>query len=317
MKKTLALIMAIMMIAFAVAGCTESGYGDGDSTNSPAPGTTPSSKPSSGPTGSTGFDSERDITVISREDGSGTRGAFIELTGVEQKDENGEKVDKTTLDAQITNSTSVMMTAVAGNEYAIGYISLGSLNETVKAIAIGGVEASVENIKNGTYSLVRPFNIATKADISEAASDFIKFILSAEGQKVVEDSGYITIDGAKAYDGNKPSGKIVVAGSSSVTPVMEKLKEAYLKINPDVKIEIQQNDSTTGMTSAINGICDIGMASRELKESELSSGLTATVIAQDGIAVIVNNGNPVTGMTVEQIRDIYIGTVTNWKGFAE
>lgn len=323
MKKTLALILAIMMIAFAAAGCTESGggYGDEDNTGSPTSGATPNSKPSSSPSanpaGSTGFDRERDITVISREEGSGTRGAFIELTGVEQKDENGEKVDKTTLDAQITNSTSVMMTAVAGNEYAIGYISLGSLNETVKAIAIDGVEANVENIKNGTYSLVRPFNIAAKEDISEAASDFIKFILSAEGQKVVEDSGYITLDGAKAYDGNKPSGKIVVAGSSSVTPVMEKLKEAYLQINPDVKIDIHQSDSTTGMTSAINGICDIGMASRDLKESELSSGLTATVIAQDGIAVIVNNDNPITGITVEQIRDIYIGTVTSWKGFAE
>ena len=322
MKKTLALILAITMIAFAVTGCTKSGggYGNGDSTSSPGIGAKPTSKPSSSqanPTDRTGFDSNRHITVISREDGSGTRGAFIELTGVEQKDGSGEKVDNTTLDAQITNNTSVMMTAVAGNEYAMGYISLGSLNQTVKAIAIDGVEASVENIKNGTYSLVRPFNIATKENISELASDFIKFILSSEGQAVVEESGFITIDGAKAYDGNKPSGKIVVAGSSSVTPVMEKLKEAYLKINPDAKIDIQQNDSTTGMTSVINGICDIGMASRELKEGELSSGLNATVIAQDGIAVIVNNDNPVTQMTVEQIRDIYIGSVTSWNGFVE
>ncbi len=321
MKKTLALIMAIMMIAFAVVGCTENEGGYGDSTSSPNQGATPSSKPSPGPsanpTDSTGFDSSKDITVISREDGSGTRGAFIELTGVEQKDENGEKVDNTTLDSQITNSTSVMMTTVAGNEYAIGYISLGSLNKTVKAIAIDGVEASVDNIKSGTYSLVRPFNIATKEDISEVASDFIKFILSTEGQEVIEENGYITIDGAKAYDGDKPSGKIVVAGSSSVTPVMEKLKEAYLKINTNAQIDIQQSDSTTGMTSAINGICDIGMASRELKESEISSGLTGTAIAQDGIAVIVNNNNPVTGMTVEQIRDIYIGTTTNWNGFAK
>ena len=308
MKKFLAVMAVVSMTAAMAAGCGSSEEEGKTETNEKTE--------ASGET-DTSFDSANDISVTSREDGSGTRGAFIELLGIEEKDDEGNKIDNTTEEANITNSTSVMMSTVAGNEYAIGYISLGSLNETVKAIAIDGVEANVKNIKNGTYSLVRPFNIATKADISEAASDFIKFILSAEGQKVVEDSGYITLDGAKAYDGNKPSGKIVVAGSSSVTPVMEKLKEAYLQINPDAKIDIHQSDSTTGMTSAINGICDIGMASRDLKESELSSGLTATVIAQDGIAVIVNNDNPITGMTVEQIRDIYIGTVTSWKSFAE
>ena len=256
------------------------------------------------------FDYAQDITVVSREEGSGTRGAFIELLGVEKKDEAGNKVDYTTEEAVITNSTNVMMTTVAGNEAAIG-----SLNETVKALQVDGVEATVENIKSGDYKVARPFNIATKGEVSEVAQDFISYILSAEGQAVVSENGYIPLDDAPAYAGKQVSGKIVVAGSSSVTPVMEKLKEAYAALNPNAEIEIQQSDSTTGMQSAIDGVCDIGMASRDLKDSELEAGLTGTTIAMDGIAIIVNPANPVESMTVEEIEQIFTGAVTTWEGF--
>ena len=254
-----------------------------------------------------------EINVISREDGSGTRGAFVELFGIEQKNEAGEKIDYTTDECDITNSTSVMMTSVAGNENAIGYISLGSMNETVKALMIDGAEASVENIKAGTYNVARPFNIATLADVSEATTDFIAFIMSAEGQAVIEENGYIAVvDGAQPFEGGKVSGKIVIAGSSSVTPVMEKLTEAYKAVNANVEIELQQSDSSSGMTSTMDGVCDIGMASRELKESELEAGLAPKVIAMDGIAVIVSNDNPVNALTSDQVRGIYMGEITDW-----
>jgi phosphate transport system substrate-binding protein len=254
-----------------------------------------------------------EINVISREDGSGTRGAFVELFGIEQKNEDGMKIDYTTDECDITNSTSVMMTSVSGNDCAIGYISLGSLNDTVKALAIDGAEASVENIKAGTYNVARPFNIATLAETSEAAQDFIAFIMSAEGQAVIEANGYIAVaENAPAFEGGKVSGKIVLAGSSSVTPVMEKLTEAYMAINPDVEIELQQTDSSSGMTSTIDGVCDIGMASRALKDSEIEAGLISMTIAMDGIAVIVSNDNPVDGLTSEQVRDIYMGEITDW-----
>ena len=254
-----------------------------------------------------------EINVISREDGSGTRGAFVELFGIEQKNEDGMKIDYTTDECDITNSTSVMMTSVSGNDCAIGYLSLGSLNDTVKALAIDGAEASVENIKAGTYNVARPFNIATLAETSEAAQDFIAFIMSAEGQAVIEANGYIAVaENAPAFEGGKVSGKIVLAGSSSVTPVMEKLTEAYMAINPDVEIELQQTDSSSGMTSTIDGVCDIGMASRALKDSEIEAGLISMTIAMDGIAVIVSNDNPVDGLTSEQVRDIYMGEITDW-----
>ena len=254
-----------------------------------------------------------EINVISREDGSGTRSAFIELFGIEQKDADGNKVDYTTDEADITNSTSVMMTSVSGNPSAIGYISLGSLNETVKALAIDGVEASVENIKAGSYTVARPFNIATQAEVSEAAQAFIDFILSAEGQAVIEANGYIAVvEDAPAFAGSSIEGKVVVAGSSSVTPVMEKLKEAYEAINPNANIEVQQSDSTTGMNNAIEGVCDIGMASRAVKDSEIEAGLVPTTIAMDGIAVIVSNDNATEGLTKDQVRAIYMGEITDW-----
>ena len=252
------------------------------------------------------------ITVISREDGSGTRGAFIELFGVEQKDESGNKVDKTVATAEITNSTSVMMTTVAGNVNAIGYCSLGALNDSVKALTINGVEASAENIKNDTYAVSRPFNIATTDEVSELAADFIDYIMSTAGQSIIEEEGYIAVSDSKAYTASGLTGKLTVAGSSSVTPVMEVLKEGYTALNPDVTIEVQQSDSSTGMTSAIEGTCDIGMASRDLKDSELEKGLTSTTIAMDGIAVIVNLDNEVSDLTPEQVCAIYTGETTDW-----
>lgn len=254
-----------------------------------------------------------EITVVSREEGSGTRGAFIELTGVEEKNADGVKVDNTTEEAVVTNSTNVMMTTVAGDESAIGYISLGSLNDTVKALQIDGVDATVENIKNGTYTLARPFNIATKEGLSEVAQDFVNYILSAEGQQVIADNKYIPLDDAPAYEGKQVSGKIVVAGSSSVTPVMQKLAEAYQVVNPNAEIEVQQSDSTTGMQSAIDGICDIGMASRDLKDSEKEAGLNGQTIAMDGIAVIVNQNNDLTTLTLAQVKSIFTGEATEWE----
>ncbi len=252
------------------------------------------------------------ITVVSREDGSGTRGAFIELFGIEEKNEAGEKIDMTTDMAEITNSTAVMMTTVAGNTEAIGYASLGSLDDSVKVLEIDGVEATVENIKNGTYSVARPFNIATGAEVSEAAQDFIGFIMSEEGQAVVEESGYISQGNTGAYANTGAAGDVIVAGSSSVTPVMEKLKEAYEVVNGSVSIQVQQSDSTTGITSTMEGMCDIGMASRELKDSELAAGLVPTVIAMDGIAVVVNHDNAITGLEAAQVKDIFTGVVTDW-----
>lgn len=253
-----------------------------------------------------------EITVVSREDGSGTRGAFIELFGIEEKDADGNKIDNTISTADITNSTSVMMTSVADDEAAIGYISLGSLDNSVKALKIDGAEATADNISNGSYKVSRPFNIATKGTPNEVTQDFINFILSEDGQKVVEDAGYISQGNTGAFKAAGVKGKINVAGSSSVTPVMEKLKEAYVAVNPDVQIEVQQSDSTTGMTSAAEGVCDIGMASRELKDSELSAGLTPTVIAIDGIAVVVNKNNDVDGLTSDQVKSIYTGSITKW-----
>lgn len=259
-----------------------------------------------------GFSASNEIGVISREDGSGTRGAFIELFGIEQKNEDGEKIDKTTLLANITNSTAVMMTTVQGDRYSIGYVSLGSLNDTVKAVEVEGVTASADNIKAGTYEAARPFNIVTSGEVSDLTGDFIDFILSEEGQSIVEEAGYIAITTGEPYTGRPEGGKIVVSGSSSVTPVMEKIKEAYVAKNPDVTVEVQQSDSSTGVNDALDGTSNIGMSSRNLKESEIEKGAVPTVIAMDGIAVIVNNENPVTNLTKEQVKSIFIGETVTW-----
>ena len=258
------------------------------------------------------FDSSNDITVISRESGSGTRGAFIELTGVEEK-QGDQKVDMTTDDAQVVNSTSVVLTTVETDPYAIGYVSLGTLNNKVKAVKVDGAEATADAIKAGQYKLSRPFNIATKGEATnEVVKDFMAYILSTEGQQIVTDNGYIALDDTKAFEGTQPSGNIVVGGSSSVSPLMEKLIEAYNKVNPNASIDLQTSDSTTGMTSCAEGSYDIGMASRELKQEELDSGLKNTVIATDGIAVIVNKENPTDELSSDAIKSIYTGETTTW-----
>lgn len=281
MKKIISLILAAGLLIMAVTGC-----------------------------GSKGNDT---ISVLTREEGSGTRGAFIELFGIEQKDANGNKVDKTITSAESTNSTSVMITTVEGNKAAIGYVSLGSLDETkIKALKVDGNTASAENVKNVSYKIARPFNVATKGDATGVASDFLNFILSEDGQKVVEDNGYISQGNNGKYKASGQSGKITVGGSSSVTPVMEKLKEAYVALNPNVTVDVQQQDSTTGMTGTIDGVYDIGMASRELKDSEKEAGLVPLVIAMDGIAVIVNKDNALDNITSEQILKIYTGEITLW-----
>lgn len=252
------------------------------------------------------------ISVVTREDGSGTRGAFVELFGIEDADGN----DAITQSAEISNSTSVVMTTVAGNPDAIGYISLGSLDNTVKALEIDGVAATVDNINNGTYKVYRPFNIATKEGLSETAQDFVNFIMSEQGQAIVAEKGYISVESNGSYTPSGKTGNVTVSGSSSVTPVMQVLKEEYEALNPDVTIELQQSDSTTGVNDAIAGTSDIGMASRALKDSELEQGVVGTVIANDGIAVIVNNESTVTGLTSEQVKGIYMGELTNWSEVA-
>ena len=258
------------------------------------------------------FAAEGTITVMSREDGSGTRGAFVELTGVEQDD-----VDMTTVDAVITNSTAVMLTSVAGDPAAIGYVSMGSLNETVKAVSVDGNAATVEGIKDGSYTLARPFVVTTYGEVGEIAQDLLNYIMSAEGQAIINEEGYIAIDdAAEAYTAAGVSGEITVGGSSSVTPVMEKLAEAYMALNPDVTVVVQQSDSTTGVTGTIEGTVDLGMASRALKAEEEEQGVVGTTIAMDGIAVIVNLENDTENLTTEQIMNIYTGTITDWSELA-
>lgn len=296
LRRLVAFVGAVALcgaLALALAGCAASASGDGGAAAS-AP-----------------------ISVYSREDGSGTRGAFVELFGIEQKDANGDKVDMTTPTAAITNSTAVMMTSVAGDPNAIGYISLGSLDDTVKAVSIDGVAPTAAAVKDGSYAIARPFNIVTKGEPAAPAADFLAFIMSAEGQAVVSDNNYIAIDDAAApFASNGAAGKVVVAGSSSVTPVMEKLAEAFQAANPQVTVEVQQSDSTTGVNMALDGTCDIGMASRELKDSEMGVGATATAIALDGIAVIVAPSSSVSDLTSQQVCDIYTGAATSWADVA-
>ena len=257
------------------------------------------------------------INVLSREDGSGTRGAFIELFGVEKKNAQGKKVDYTTDEASITNSTAVMLTTVAGNKYAIGYVSLGSLSSSLKAVKIDGVSATVDNINNGSYKIARPFNVAVRNNLSNAAQDFLNYILSSDGQNIIAANKYIKVPAANSYKASGISGKIVVAGSSSVSPVMEKLIEAYKSLNPSVQIELQTSDSTTGVINAIDGTCDIGMASRALKDSEKEKGVREVTIAIDGIAVIINNDNPVESLKKSDVEGIFTGKINSWSEFVK
>ena len=298
MKKWIGILLSAALMASIFTACSGNNYGSG-------------TQGEGGDNADPIFNTTKDIVVISREDGSGTRGAFIELLGIEQKNDDGTRKDLTTKEAIIAKQTDVMMMNIVGNPYAIGYMSLGSLNDMVKAVHIEGIPPTAENVKNGTYPITRPFNIATKGEPAGLTEDFIDFILSADGQAIVS-KNYISIaENAPVYVGKNLSGKIVVAGSSSVAPIMEKLKEAYLTINPNAAIEIQMSDSSAGITGAIDGTCDIGMTSRELKDSELEK-LSSTRIALDGIVIIVNNGNTVTNLTTEQVRAIFTGEALNW-----
>lgn len=255
-----------------------------------------------------------EITVISREDGSGTRGAFIELLGIEQKNEDGIKIDHTTLMAEVTNSTAVMIQSIYGNDNAIGYLSLGSLTDTVKAVSIDGVAPDIETIKDGTYPVARPFNIVyDEASIDEVGRDFLAYVMSEQGQAIVEKCGYVSQGNNGSYTVSGISGELTIGGSSSVTPVMEKIAENYKELNPDVTIEVQQSDSTTGVQSVAEGVSDIGMASRVIKEEEIALGLTPMTIAMDGIVIAIHNENALENLTSEQVRDIYMGVITDWE----
>jgi len=295
-KKIMATALFGVLAVSAFAGCG----GAGSSSNGSSDAGSDAAK----------FDASKTISVVTREEGSGTRDAFTELTGVLVKD-GDNKTDNTTTSAVTINSTEAVITNVKDNEAAIGYISLGSLNDTVKALKIGGVEATADNVKSGDYAVSRPFNIAYKGELSDVAQDFVDYIMSSDGQKIVSDNGYVTVSENAAYSGKKPSGKISVAGSSSVSPVMEKLAEAYQKVNTNAKVEIQTSDSSAGMQSAMGGTCDIGMASRDLKDEE-KSALKVETIAKDGIAVIVNNANTCDDLTLDQVKSIYTGETTVW-----
>ena len=295
-KKIMATALFGVLAVSAFAGCG----GAGSSSNGSSDAGSDAAK----------FDASKTISVVTREEGSGTRDAFTELTGVLVKD-GDNKTDNTTTSAVTINSTEAVITNVKDNEAAIGYISLGSLNDTVKALKIGGVEATADNVKSGDYAVSRPFNIAYKGELSDVAQDFVDYIMSSDGQKIVSDNGYVTVSENAAYSGKKPSGKISVAGSSSVSPVMEKLAEAYQKVNTNAKVEIQTSDSSAGMQSAMGGTCDIGTASRDLKDEE-KSALKVETIAKDGIAVIVNNANTCDDLTLDQVKSIYTGETTVW-----
>ena len=320
MKKILALMLALTLV-LGLAACAGT---DGQSetnqteTNQTEDAAAPETGDETDADAETDAETEGDtaaamsgpITVISREEGSGTRGAFVELMGVET-----DEGDMTTVDAEIANSTSLVQSTVAGNPNAIGYISLGSYDASaVKALKVDGVEVSVDTIKAGEYAVSRPFVVCYKEEnLSELGADFVAYIMSAEGQQILSDEGYIAADDAAAsYTASGLSGNLSVNGSTSVGPVMEVLAEAYKALNPDVVIDVQQTGSGTGITSAIDGSCEIGMSSRALKDEEVAEGLTPVTIALDGIAVIVNQANTVEDLTAEQIRQIYTGEITDW-----
>ncbi len=293
-KKVLTTVLATVLCVGMMTGCGQ----DGNDANADTTGNDNQVET---------MDTDAEICVLSREDGSGTRDAFTELLGIMEDD-----VDNTTVNAEITNSTSVMMTTVAGNEEAIGYISLGSLDDSVKAIKVDGVEPTTDNVSNGTYTVARPFNIVTGSEISENAQDFINFIMSVEGQAIIAEEGYISVESSTNYTASGLTGTVTLAGSTSVAPVMEVIAEKYMELNEGMTIEIQQSGSGAGITSTIEGVCDIGMSSRDLKDTEIAEGVSATKIAMDGIAVIVNNANSIEGLTSEQIKNIFVGDVTNW-----
>lgn len=253
-----------------------------------------------------GFDITKPINVVTRESGSGTRGAFVELF-----DLRDGGTDLITKEAEEVNKTDVVLTNIAGNPHAIGYVSMGSLNDTVKALEIDGIKATTANVTNGTYPVKRPFIIAYVGELDGLQKDFVEFILSSQGQAVIAADYVAAVSDAQAFAGTRPAGRIVVSGSSSVSPVMEKLIEAYKTFNSAAVIELQTTDSSAGMNAAADGVCDIGMSSRDLRESELEK-LTGITIAIDGIAVIVNTENTLAGMTKAQVKSVYLGETVTW-----
>lgn len=286
MKKTISLILGLVLGITMITGC------------------------SSDDLGSLGT-----INVVSREDGSGTRGAFVEIIGVLEEDSEGNKNDNTYEEAIVQSGTDAVLTTVAGDINTIGYISLGSLNDRVKALKIDDVKGTSENLQNETYKISRPFNIAHMKDASPLGVDFVSFILSPEGQNIVNEEGYVEgVTDYPEYKGSSQEGTLTVAGSTSVSPVMEKLAEKYQSLNTGATIEIQSTGSSAGIQSVIEGSADIGMASRQLNDSEKEE-LIHEVIAIDGIAVIVNNENPKESITLEEVKSIYTGEITSWENF--
>lgn len=301
-KRFLSLALSALIVIPFAAACNS---GDATTTaGSPSIGTT-----TAGATTDSDFDTSKTINVVTRENGSGTRGAFVEIVGVVDSEDN----DAIYQEAVVQQGTNAVMSTVAGDLYGIGYISLGSLNETVKTVKVNGSEPTVENIKAGDYPISRPFNIAYKdGGLSELGQDFVNFIMSAEGQAIVAENSLIEAeDAAPAYASSGATGDIVVGGSTSVTPAMEALAEAYMERNVDTNIEIQSTGSTAGITGVIDGNVEIGMASRELKDEE-AAVLKHQAIGIDGIAIIVHNNNPIDDLSLEQVKTIYLGETTAW-----
>ena len=309
MTKKLISLMLVLVLALSLVACSN---GDDKKTEEKPAETKTEEKTDETKTEEKPAETSNEpITVISREDGSGTRGAFIEITGIEEKD-GDTKVDKTTVDAVVQKSTNAVLMTVNGDKNAIGYISLGSLNDSVKAVKVEGVEASAENVLNGSYKIARPFNIVYKGELDGLKKDFIDFMMSKEGQDMVLENKYVQVDtAAPEYKQNSQSGKLVVGGSTSVTPLMEKFAEKYMEMYPDVKIEIQSTGSSAGIQAAIEGAADLGMASRDLSDEEKAE-LTNVVIAKDGIAVIVHNDNACDDLSLDQIKAIFVGDTKTW-----
>lgn len=257
------------------------------------------------------YKGKENINVISREEGSGTRSAFVEIVNLLEK-KDGKKMDLTTKEAVIQNNTNGVLMSVLQDKSAIGYISLGYLNDKVKALKIDGADAKIVNIQNKKYKIARPFNLVYKENLDELSKDFLDYILSKDGQKVVENEKFITVKGnEKEYVSKGKKGKIVISGSTSITPLMEKLKENYIKLNSNVEIEIQSVGSSAGIKSTLENISTIGMVSRQLKEDEKEK-LKNVEIAVDGIVVVVNKENSLSDISMENVKKVFKGEIKDW-----
>ena len=311
MKKATALALACLMALTVLAAC------GGNETTDPTPHTpvqaadpkpandpAPAADPAPPPPPAEDFDADRVIAVFTREDGSGTRSAFIEITGVG---------DDMYIEAVVQNETAQILTSVETNDSGIGYVSVGSLSDSVKALEIDGVIPSNETIMDGSYSLQRPFLVVVTDEKKNdpLVQDFLDFMLSIEGQELAANRTTQAVDNPSAYSPSGLSGTLKVGGSTSVEPLMQQMREAYIAHNPGVEIEISGGGSGTGINEATEGILDLGMSSRELRDNEKEL-LTDIAIALDGVAVIVNAANPLTGLTLDQVREIYVGEIIRW-----